>query len=99
MTPVMHIALGLSLGMADQRFRALSDVDLADIWYALSGAEIRHPDCFKPLADAAMKELEARKGPTVSAFLDDRFARFRGSDKPEDVAANARATARCDPDS
>jgi hypothetical protein len=46
-----------------------------------------------------MKELEARKGPTVSAFLDDRFARFRGSDKPEDVAANAKATERCDPDS
>jgi len=46
-----------------------------------------------------MKELESRKGPTVSAFLDDRFARFRVSDKPEDVAANAKATESYDPDS
>jgi hypothetical protein len=38
--------------MADERFRTLSDADLADIWYALSGADIRHPDCFKLLADA-----------------------------------------------
>jgi hypothetical protein len=96
---VMRVVSTLSLGMADERFRALSDVDLADIWYALSGADIRHPDCFKPLADATMKELEARKGATVSTFLDDRFARFRGSDKPEDEAANAKATERCDPDS
>jgi hypothetical protein len=32
------------------------------------------------LADATMEELEARKGVSVSAFLDARFARFRGSD-------------------
>jgi hypothetical protein len=95
----MRVVSALSLCMADERFCALSDADLADVWYALSGAEIRHPDCFKPLADATMKELEARKGPTVSAFLDDRFARFRGSDTPEDVVANAKATERCDPDS
>jgi len=62
-------------------------------------ADIRHPGCFKSLADATMKELESRKGPTVSAFLDDRFARFRVSDKPEDVAANAKATESYDPDS
>jgi hypothetical protein len=85
--------------MADERFRTLSDDDLADIWYALSGADIRHPDCFRLLADGAMKELETRKGASVSTFLDDRFARFRDSDIPEDVAANAKVTHSCGPDS
>lgn len=85
--------------MADERFRNLSDADLADIWYALSGADIRHPDCFKLLADATMEELEARKGVSVSAFLDARFARFRGSDTREDVVANSKATESCDADS
>jgi len=89
----------LFLRMADARFRTLSDADLADIWYALSGADIRHPDCFKPLADATMTELERRKGRSVSAFLDDRFARFRGTDAPEDAAANAKTTESCDADS
>ena len=89
----------LFLRMADDRFRTLSDADLADIWYALSGADIRHPDCFKPLADATMTELERRKGRSVSAFLDDRFARFRGTDAPEDAAANAKTTEPCDADS
>lgn len=85
--------------MTDERFRMLSDAELADIWYALSGADIRHPDCFKLLADATMKELEDRKGLSVSAFLDDRFARFRDADKAEDVAANVKATESCGPDS
>jgi hypothetical protein len=85
--------------MADERFRTLSDADLADIWYALSGADIRHPDCFKPLADATMKELERRRGQAISAFLDRRFARFRGADTPEDAAASAKAVEPCDADS
>jgi hypothetical protein len=46
-----------------------------------------------------MTELERRKGGSLSAFLDDRFARFRGTDAPEDAAANAKTTEPCDADS
>jgi len=83
--------------MADQRFARLSDEELADIWYALSGAEIRHTDCFKQLADAAIAALEIRQGAAVRAFLDNRFAKFRLVDALEDVNANQRSTTECDP--
>ncbi len=55
-----------------------------------------HPKC--PCSRATMTELERRKGPSISAFLDARFARFRGTDAPEDAAANAKATEPCDAD-
>jgi hypothetical protein len=83
--------------MADLRFAGLSDEELADIWYALSGAEIRHTDCFKQLADATVAELELRQGTQVRAFLDNRFANFRLVDALEDVNANQRSTTECDP--
>ena len=83
--------------MADVRFHALSDAELADLWYALSGADIRHPDCFKSLTDATMKELESRQGAALSAFLDARFARFRAQDAADDVEANLKSMESCDP--
>ena len=66
--------------MADERFRAIADEELADIWYALAGAEIRHTDCFKHLVDATITELERRRGTAVRAFLDSRFAKLRAVD-------------------
>jgi hypothetical protein len=75
--------------MADDRFRLLSDEELADVWYALSGAEIRHPDCFKHLVDLAIVDLERRKGEEVRPFLDARFGKFRAADSREDAQANA----------
>ena len=74
--------------MADERFRGLSDEELADIWYALSGAEIRHPECFQLLVDASISELELRQGVAVRPFLDGRFAKLRAVDASEDVTAN-----------
>ena len=93
----MGPANGLSFLMSDERFRALSDQELADIWYALSGAEIRHPDCFKPLVDASIHELELRQGNAVREFLDGRFAKLRAVDASEDVAANMSSAAPCPP--
>ncbi len=83
--------------MADKRFDGLSDEELADIWYALSGADIRHADCFKHLVDATIAELEVRKGTAVRAFLDNRFAALRGIDALEDAHANLKSTTECDP--
>ena len=79
------------------RFSGLSDDELADIWDALAGAEIRHPDCFKALLDDSIKELEWRKGKAVREFLDARFAKLRGIDAPEDIEANRKSTSGCDP--
>lgn len=83
--------------MADERFAGLSDEELADIWYALSGAEIRHTDCFKQLVDASIGELEVRKGTALRAFLDDRFGKLRLADASEDVNANRKPSTECDP--
>ncbi len=83
--------------MADQRFRGRCDTDLADIWYALSGAEIRHPDCFKPLVDASIHELERRLHEAVTPFLDGRFAKLRLADAPDDAVATVTATIGCPP--
>lgn len=61
-TRIEFVTIRYAGRMADQRFSGLSDEDLADIWYALAGAEIRHTDCFKHLVDATIYELELRKG-------------------------------------
>jgi hypothetical protein len=37
--------------MADIRFQRIEDGPLAEIWYALGGAAVRHPDHFKSLMD------------------------------------------------
>jgi hypothetical protein len=83
--------------MSDARFHDLSDEELADIWYALSGAEIRHPDCFRQLVADTIRELELRRGHGVRDFLDHRFTRLRSVDAVEDVVANKSATTGCEP--
>ena len=44
--------------MSDARFVGLSNEELADIWYALGGAETRHPGGFGELVDAALRGVE-----------------------------------------
>ena len=39
--------------MSDARFVGLSNEELADVWYALGGAETRHPAGFGELVDSA----------------------------------------------
>jgi hypothetical protein len=46
-----------------------------------------------------MTESERRKDAPISSYFDEPFARFRGADAPEDVAANAKATESGDADS
>ena len=77
----------------DTRFERLSNEELADIWYALSGAEIRHTDVFQPLVDASLQELDRRLAGTLREFLDLRFAKLRNVDVPEDAIATAKARA------
>jgi hypothetical protein len=83
--------------MTDERFQGLTNDELADIWYALAGSDIRHPDCFKHLVDASIGELETRLGPAVRRFLDERFAKLRMTDVLDDVKANRKVTSECDP--
>ena len=81
----------------DTRFERLTNEELADIWYALSGAEIRHTDVFQPLVDASLQELDRRLPGTLREFLDLRFARLRSVDVPEDAIATAKAQASSQP--
>jgi hypothetical protein len=77
--------------MSDARFVGLSTEELADIWYALAGAETRHPGGFGELVDAALRELNTRLGDDLTHFLEPRFRSYRFVDSKEDAAANARA--------
>ena len=79
--------------MPDGRFMGLSTEELADIWYALGGADTRHPGGFSGLVDAAMRELDSRLDANLSPFLEARFRKYRLVDSKEDAAANARAAA------
>jgi hypothetical protein len=72
-------------------FQGIGDEELADIWYALSGAEIRHPGCFTRLLQTCYDELLRRRGDSVATFLDTRFRRLRAVDASEDVRANRSA--------
>lgn len=75
--------------MTDIRFDSLEDGELADIWYALSGAAIRHPDHFQPLVDRVFNELLDRRGvEALNPWLEQRFREFRLADSREDAAAN-----------
>jgi hypothetical protein len=76
--------------MSDIRFDSLEDGELADIWYALSGAAIRHPDHFTPLTDAVFGELLERRGVGLNPFLEQRFRPFRLADSREDAEATRR---------
>jgi hypothetical protein len=77
--------------MSDPRFIALSTEELADIWYALGGAETRHPGGFSALVDATLKELDGRLGNDLVPFLEPRYRPYRFVDSKEDAAANAKA--------
>lgn len=66
--------------MADPRFQSLEDGDLADIWYALGGAAVRHPAYFQRLMDACFEELFERRGDGVNLWLEQRFREFRSQD-------------------
>ncbi len=75
--------------MADIRFDSLEDGQLADIWYALGGAAIRHPEHFQPLLDLVFQDLLERRGTEgLNPWLEQRFRAFRLVDSAEDAAAN-----------
>ena len=78
--------------MTDIRFDSLEDGELADIWYALGGAAIRHPEHFQPLVDATFAELLSRRGEEgLNPWLEQRFREFRFADSREDAAANQKS--------
>jgi len=74
----------------DQRFSGLSTEELADIWYALGGAETRHPGSFSGLADTTLRDLDARLGADLAPFLEQRFRAHRLVDSREDAEANRK---------
>jgi hypothetical protein len=76
--------------VADIRFQSIEDGELADIWYALGGIAIRHPDHFKPLMDAAFTELLNRREAGLNPWLEQRFRPFRLADSKEDAEANLK---------
>lgn len=78
--------------MADPRFQSFEDGDLADVWYALSGAAVRHADHFKRLTDACFAELLDRRGDGLNPWLEQRFRAFRLADSREDAEANLEAS-------
>jgi hypothetical protein len=77
--------------MRDPRFIGLSTEELADIWYALGGAETRHPGGFSSLVDSTLEELNRRLGDSLAVFLEPRYRQYRFVDSKEDAAANVRA--------
>ena len=67
--------------MTDIRFDSIEDGELADIWYALGGAAVHHPDHFKPLMDAVFAELLDRRGEAgLNPWPEQRFRAFRFED-------------------
>ena len=75
--------------MADIRFQSFEDGEVADLWYALSGAAIRHTDHFKPLADVWFQELLERRGEGLNPWLEQRYRAFRLADSREDADASS----------
>jgi len=67
---------------------SLEDGELADIWYALGGSAVRHPDHFTKLMDACFQELLDRRAESLKPWLEERFRPFRLADSKEDAAAN-----------
>ena len=74
--------------MTDIRFQSFEDGELADIWYALGGAAVRHPEHFKPLMDSVATELLDRRGVGLNPWLEERYRAFRLADSREDAYAN-----------
>jgi hypothetical protein len=83
--------------MADIRFQSFEDGDLADVWYALSGAAIRHPEHFKTLTDAVLDELVERRSAGLNPWLEQRFRTIRLVDSKEDAEANRRVSSETSP--
>jgi hypothetical protein len=75
--------------MAAIKFESLEDGELADIWYALGGAAVRHPDHFQPLTDEVFAALLTRREAGLNPWLEQRFRPFRLKDSKEDAEANA----------
>jgi hypothetical protein len=78
--------------MTDIRFQSFEDGELADIWYALGGAAVRHPDQFKGMMDACFQELLDRRGAGLNPWLEQRYRPFRLADSKEDAEANLKAS-------
>jgi hypothetical protein len=78
--------------MSDIRFQSIEDGDLADLWYAMSGQAIRHPDRFKPLADVLLNELLERRTEGLNPWLEQRFRDIRAADSREDAQINLSAS-------
>jgi hypothetical protein len=76
--------------MSDIRFNSLEDGDLADIWYALAGAAVRHPDRFQKLMEECFGELESRREVGLEPWLDERFRDIRLVDSKDDAEANLK---------
>ena len=76
------------MAVMDIRFDSLEDGALADIWYALGGSAVRHPEHFQPLFDAVAKELLERRGDGLNPWLEQRFREFRAVDSREDLLAS-----------
>ena len=83
--------------MTDIRFQSFEDGELADIWYALGGAAIRHPEHFKPLMDSVATELIDRRGVGLNPWLEERFRAFRFADSRDDAAANLEVSPEARP--
>lgn len=75
--------------MADLRFQSLEDGELADLWYAVFGAAIRHADRFQPMADLLLKELLDRRGEGLNPWLEERFREIRLVDSRSDAQATS----------
>jgi hypothetical protein len=76
--------------MADIRFQSIEDGPLADIWYSLGGAAVRHPEHFKELMDVCFAELLERRGEGLKTWLEERFRPFRLADSKEDAETNLK---------
>jgi hypothetical protein len=74
------------------KFVSLDNDELADVWYALAGAEIRHPGCFTAMLEASHDELLKRMGNGLAPFIEGRFAKLRSQDAAEDITATQAAS-------
>jgi len=83
--------------MTDIRFQSFEDAELADIWYALAGAAIRHPEHFKPLMDSVATELLDRRGVGLNPWLEARYRPFRLGDSRDDARVNLEVSPEARP--
>jgi hypothetical protein len=80
--------------MSDIRFQSLEDGELADIWYAVGGSAVRHPDHFKKLMDECFQELLDRRAESLKPWLEERFRPFRLADSKDDAEANLKGASQ-----